>query len=183
MLFIKGSNLEGKLVIKDLLKLERIICDSNDNLTKTELINLPCLNYFSANKCSLNDLIIKKCFKINYLNVGNNLLLNTEFLDNLDPKQLTYLSIHSNNFESQNLEFLSKFDNLEELYIDNSDTKKFTENKYNRFYGNLEPLISMGKLKELSINNTDINNGLEFLRSSCSSMLGKPNFFLLSGAR
>ena len=52
----------------------------------------------------------------------------------------------------QDLSFLSSLVNLEKLNISS-----------NHFFGSLEPLQNLSKLKELYINNTDIDSGLEYL--------------------
>ncbi|CAG8602477.1 4924_t:CDS:2 [Paraglomus brasilianum] len=96
-------------------------------------------------------------------NYGNNLLSDTNFLSNLNAEKLKVLSIHSNNFSKQDLEFLSQFTNLEELYLDNSDEDKFNQGIYNCFTGSLEPLQNLTKLQWLSIAKTDIDHGLEYL--------------------
>jgi hypothetical protein len=89
-----------------------------------------------------------------------------DFLNNLDAGKLVFLSIHSNNFPEQDLSVFSKFTKLEELYIGNSDEERMIENIYNRFHGNLLPLKDLENLKFLSISNTDVNSGLEYLPTS-----------------
>jgi len=139
--------LEGSLVIENFDKLEIIELRDNDDLTSIKLTNLPSLKYFNANNCQLDDIEVNNCPNIVHFNVGNNLLKNTKFLNNLSPKKLSFLSLHSNNFERENLSFLSRFVNLEQLYIDNCDREKFEQNIYNRFYGSLKPLSNLKKLK------------------------------------
>ena len=175
-LFAKSENLEGELIIEDFPKLERIYCDSNSELISVKLINLPKLTTFSANKCQIADLSISKCPEISYLNFGNNLLNETSFLSDLNPGKLVSLSIHSNSFQEQGLKFLSNFINLEQLYIDNSNKGNFEKDNYNKFQGSLEPLSSMSELKELSIGNTDINEGLEYLPPSVEKIYCNTNF-------
>ncbi|CAG8696246.1 9260_t:CDS:1, partial [Ambispora gerdemannii] len=122
VLFARNMGLEGELVVEKFPKLEKIICDSNSKLTSIKVIGLSKLAIFNANACKVNKLVISGCPEIISLNVGNNLLSNTDFLDDLNPEKLTYLSIHSNKFEKkQNLEFLSRFGNLEELYINSNE--------------------------------------------------------------
>src|SRR6185312_7749173 len=165
-IFARGKNLEGKLIIEDFENLEKIECGFNNKLTGIEIANLPQLTYFHANGCEIISIIIKNCPEISYLNVGNNLLSETKFLSQLNSEKLTYLSIHSNNFSEQDLSFLSKFNNLEQLFIDNHDEEKFEKDFYNRFTGSLKPLKDLEKLKWLNISNTDLNSDLEHLPES-----------------
>jgi hypothetical protein len=60
------------------------------------------------------------------------------------------------------------------LVIGNDDEEKIKENKYNRFFGNIETLKNLTELELLHINNTDINGKLKNLPSNleeicCSS--------------
>jgi len=142
-----NQNLSGNLTIQDFPNLEKIDCRNNKDLTNIELINLPNLKHFQANNCQIENIAIANCPNITYFNIGNNLLTKTDFLTNLNPEKLTYLSIHSNNFSKQKLDFLNQFTNLEELYIDNSNEENFYQRTYNHFYGSLRPLQNLTKLK------------------------------------
>jgi hypothetical protein len=73
----------------------------------------------------------------------------------LESGNLVELELGSNDFSMQNLGYFSKFVHLEILKLGS-----------NNFHGSLEPLKNMSKLKRLSISNTDINSGLEFLLES-----------------
>ncbi|CAG8799801.1 14526_t:CDS:2, partial [Racocetra persica] len=112
----------------------KIDLSNNKDLTSLELINLPNLKHLQANNCQLTNLLITNCPNLAYLNVGNNLLTKTDFLTNLNPEKLTHLSIHSNNFSKQKLDFLNQSANLEELYLDNSNEENFDQRIYNHFY-------------------------------------------------
>ena len=85
--------------------------------------------------------------KLKTLNCSNNELTNTNFLKNVNSESLEFLFMGNNNFAPQDLSFLSTFVNLEQLYIDNCDKEKFEHDVYNRFYGSLEPLSNLNKLK------------------------------------
>ncbi|KLL03316.1 MAG: hypothetical protein MRERV_44c003 [Mycoplasmataceae bacterium RV_VA103A] len=162
----KNQNLSGQLSLQHFPILEKIDLSNNKDLTSLELANLPKLKHLQSNNCQLINLIITNCPNLTYLNVGNNLLTKTDFLTNLNPEKLTYLSIHSNNFAKQKLDFLAHFTNLEELYLDNSNEENFDQRTYNHFYGSLKPLQNLTKLKWLSIAKTDIDSGLEYLPNS-----------------
>ncbi|CAI2177391.1 3979_t:CDS:2 [Funneliformis geosporum] len=90
-----------------------------------------------------------------YLLVGDNQLTNLNFLNNLNEEKLTGLYIQNNNFPESDLTPLSKFINLEILELNN-----------NNFVGSLQPLVGSNKLKHLTISNTDIDSGLEYLPES-----------------
>jgi Leucine-rich repeat (LRR) protein len=78
---------------------------------------------------------------------------NFSFLKNLsNPKKITELNITGNNFNRHDLSFLEIFKNLIELHL--SD---------NNFYGSLKSLRNMYNLEKLSISDTDIDSGLEYL--------------------
>jgi Leucine-rich repeat (LRR) protein len=138
------------------------------NLGQIELIDLFELEDFRANPCQLTKLTIKNCPNIENLNVANNLLTKLDFLKNLgeEKNKLKFLSIHSNDFSEKDLSCFSELINLEQLYIDNCDREKFSRGKYNKFKGSLKPLKNLKKLKYLSISNTDIDSGLEYLPES-----------------
>jgi Leucine-rich repeat (LRR) protein len=98
---------------------------------------------------------LKGFVKLERLNCQNNQLTNLELSD---CKNLTHLDCHKNKFSSLN--FLKHVDNLEYLYISDCPELK----------GNLKPLQSLNKLKELDISNTNIGEGLECLSVSCKML-------------
>lgn len=53
----------------------------------------------------------------------------------------------------------------------NNVNERIRNNIYNRWYGSLIYLKDLGKLKELNINGTDINSGLEYLPSSLNNFM------------
>jgi hypothetical protein len=70
-----------------------------------------------------------------------------------------------------------KFINLEELTVGNTshiEETKIKRSIYNRFYGSLEPLKNMYRLKNLSIDNTNIDSGLEYLPDSIQYFYHSP---------
>jgi len=77
-----------------------------------------------------------------------------------------FLGINNNNFPPQDLSIFSRFVNLEKLFVHNSNQEKINQGIYNRFVGSLESLKDLSKLNELSISNTDIDSGLEYLSES-----------------
>ncbi|CAH1764055.1 3148_t:CDS:10, partial [Entrophospora sp. SA101] len=104
--------------------------------------------------------------KIKRLECDDNQISSLNFLSPLDSKILEYLNLNSNNLKEEGelkLSPLSRFKNLRELQIGNKDKKKIVQNIYNRFLGSLEPLKDLNNLKLLNIENTDIDNGIEYL--------------------
>lgn len=161
---ISSKFLEGKLVIKDFANLEELDCSRNQ-LTNLELNNLPKLKTFTGHTCQLTSLTISSCPEIAFFTVAENLLESFDF-NSLNPEKLTStLSIRDNNFPMQDLGCFSKFIKLKQLYVGNLNEKKIRKGIYNRFYGSLEPLKELKKLKEINIGSTDINEGLEYLSS------------------
>jgi len=71
-----------------------------------------------------------------------------------------------NNFLATDIDFFSRFVNLECLCIGTTDINRIGQGIYNRFYGSLYSLRNLSKLKELSICSTDIDDGAEYLPDS-----------------
>src|SRR5947208_2820846 len=104
-------------------------------------------------KSKLVNLSITNCPNITKLNCSGNSLANLDFLTDLNSEKLKELNISNNNFSSD-LTPLSRLVNLEDLRISN-----------NYFTGSPAPLQNLTKLKRLHISNTDIDSGLEYLKS------------------
>lgn len=49
------------------------------------------------------------------------------------------------------------------MLVGNDDQAKINQGIYNHFFGSLEPLKNLTRLRQLDINNTDINSGVEYL--------------------
>jgi len=141
---IIDKNLEGDLRIEGFNNLKILNCQSN-YLTNVEVINCPDITYFD---------------------VGINLLKNFDFSSLISPEKLIFLNVGSNDFEEQNIDFLEKFINLEELYLDSIVEWKIKQGIRNRFNGSLNPLEKLTKLKRVNISNTDICSGLEYFSDS-----------------
>jgi hypothetical protein len=85
-------------------------------------------------------------------------LTSTDFLKTVPyPEKLIHLNIGNNNFAEQNLSFLEKFINLEEIRLGNYNSKKIEQGIYNRFKDSLSFLKNMTKLENIDISNTDID--------------------------
>ena len=166
------DKLEGELDLSEFINLEGSSCTYNQ-LTSINLRNCKNLKEISCayNKLTkldltgLNELEIVECCG-NCLKVFDYRSLNFE--------ELTWLNIGANNLPEQDLTVFSKFINLKALWIGNRDEDIQQGFSVNRFYGSLEPLKNLTKLRILNIDNTDIDSGLEHLPNSveeiyCSS--------------
>lgn len=169
------------LNINDCLKITELKCFGNQ-LEKIDLKNKKNLVKFSCQNNRLSFLDLSSCENLEILKTDNwekdyenfNELSDISFLSQLpNPEKLKVLHLHANNIKSD-LKPFSRFTSLEELDLGlNGFSKEFTEKRGNKFYGSLEPLKSLSKLKNLDIGNTDIDSGLEHLsdnvrRLSCS---------------
>ncbi|WNE39993.1 MAG: hypothetical protein GBAus27B_000060 [Mycoplasmataceae bacterium] len=103
------------------------------------------------------------------LDCSNN-LLNILDLDDLDSKKIRELDLRDNDLDRSNLDFLSKFINLKNLYLGNSESNR-KRGIYNRLYGSLKSLENLTNLKILDIRETDIDRGIEYLSESLDYFL------------
>jgi len=94
------------------------------------------------------------CPSITALYSSRNNLSEINF-SSLDSEKVKVISITGNNLIGGDLSVFSRFINLEELRLGNTS-----------FFGSLEPLKSCLKLKELYIEATNIDRGLEYLPNS-----------------
>ncbi|MCE8163176.1 MAG: protein kinase [Candidatus Moeniiplasma glomeromycotorum] len=114
------------------------------------------LKKLNIEKKNLTDGLDLSDFKnLEELNCSKNNLTNCYFLNTLPhPEKITYLNL-GNNKISQNLVVFGRFGNLKYLDLCN-----------NPFFGSLEPLNKLEKIKSLDISDTDLNNGVEYLPES-----------------
>ncbi|CAI2197598.1 3718_t:CDS:2, partial [Funneliformis geosporum] len=74
---------------------------------------------------------------------------------------------------------LEEKEQVKQIIVDYSNPQKELDEKLglanNNFFGSLEPLAGLNKLKELSIRDTDIDSGLEYLPDSLVTKLPKLN--------
>ena len=100
------------------------------------------------------------------------MVLAQEYLDQHYPKaergSITELGIERKILEGH-LD-LSDFVNLKKLYLGTVKPKKIQQRIFNRFNGSLEPLRNLVELRNLSISNTDIDSGLEYLPESVEKL-------------
>jgi len=141
-----NENLEGELKLEGFTNLKEFECDGSNNLTNLDL---------------------SQCYNLeNVWCVGSN-LTSVEFLNHFPhPEKVDTIFLINNNFSATDIDFFSRFVNLECLCIGTTDINKIEQGIYNRFYGSLYSLRNLNKLKELSICSTDIDDGAEYLPDS-----------------
>jgi Leucine-rich repeat (LRR) protein len=133
-------------------ELEELKCGGN-KIKELDLKNNKNLVVLDCSRNEITDLDLSACSNLKELYCHNNHLSSLRFLDSLPrPEKLTHLNISGNKFASRELNFLSKFKNLEKLFIGD-----------NEFRGSLRALEGMDNLKEVNISDTDIDSGLEYL--------------------
>ena len=150
----KGEkDLEGSINLKGFANLKKLSFYYNKELTDLDLSDCGELQIIEGSDCNLTS--------INFL------------LQLPNPEKLIHLDICGNNITLSDLSCFSKFTNLKELKIgsmtggsDPASRERFAKGIYNRFYGSLKPLQNLKELKKLSIANTDIDSGLEYLSES-----------------
>ncbi|CAI2161579.1 15251_t:CDS:2 [Funneliformis geosporum] len=137
-----------------------------------------------SNKNLEGELGLSEFVNLEELDCSDNQLTNLKFAD---EKKITKLDIRDNYFTQKDLTFLSTFTNLESLKLGRKRVNpsfvlktmlSHEDRHFNSFGGSLEPLKDMSKLKELSIINTDISEGLEHLpesleRIKCGTTIGR----------
>jgi hypothetical protein len=141
------------------------IIDFTDN-RELRIINCPELEVIYCSKNQLTKFDLISCPRVARIVCNINMLTSLNFLNNLESERLVYLDISNNNF-CTDLEPFRRFVNLKFLAIGNKGwSRNEKENIYNLFYGSLEPLRNLNKLEFLSINDTDIDSGVEYLPNS-----------------
>ncbi|CAJ0925562.1 19201_t:CDS:2 [Entrophospora sp. SA101] len=139
-------------------QLKRLDCSRNQ-LTNIKIDNLPRLNHFDAYYNKLSTLVINNCPEISYFDIANNFLSNLDFLDKLNNNKLIRLYMSNNDFLRQDIAIFSKFISLEELRASG-----------NNFYGNLQSLKNLKKLKNLIVADTEVDSGFEYLPDNLSGI-------------
>jgi len=128
--------------------------DKNDSFPEITLSDLPKLKFFFAKNCGLCKLEVSDCIQIRKLSLSGNFLNDLNFLESLDNKKLTNLSISVNEYLSKKLPSLNKFKNLERLDIftediDSSELERYLPNSIKIYYLNREKKEKETKKKEV----------------------------------
>ncbi|CAG8472808.1 2988_t:CDS:2 [Ambispora gerdemannii] len=159
-LVINDKELEGYLDLTDFVNLEELDC-SNNLLTNLNLSQCTKLKKLKCDYNQLTELDLVGLEELEEINCSNNYLPDLIYFPS-NPNKLIFLDVSNNNFPKQDLSFFSQFTSLNYLDFSNNSEKRIQARVYNRFCGSLEPLQNL-KLKKLSISNTDLDAGLEYL--------------------
>ncbi|CAG8663654.1 18913_t:CDS:2 [Rhizophagus irregularis] len=162
-LIINKKKLEYHLDLSDFVNLEKLNCSENE-LTSLDISKNKQLTEIDCSQNKLISLDLSNCLNIKLVTANCNQLNELKLPVSNDLK-LEYLNLLDNSF-SQNLDCFNQLFNLKELLIGNIDGDRIQLGIYNQFHGSLKPLKNLIKLESLSINNTDIEFGLEFLPDS-----------------
>ncbi|CAG8485480.1 7456_t:CDS:1 [Dentiscutata erythropus] len=158
---ISSKNLEDQLELTDFINLNYFDC-SNNGLTS---LNLKDCQRLEVIHCYCNRIRLLNLPKLNQLrefDASYNQLIDID-LSAFNPENLLILKLHTNNFNSQDIDCFSSFTKLEYLLFCNDVRERIEKNDYNRFYGSLKSLQNMNNLKYLDIRATDVEKGLEYL--------------------
>ncbi|RGB40086.1 hypothetical protein C1646_664136 [Rhizophagus diaphanus] len=158
------ENLEGHLDLSDFINLKKLDC-SNNKLTSLNISKNEKLTEIDCSQNNLISLDLSNCSNLKSVTANCNRLneLKLPVIENND--KLEYLNLLDNSF-SQKLNCFSRLINLKDLHIGNTDEGRIERGIYNRFYSSLKPLKNLIKLENLSINDNDIDSGLEHLPES-----------------
>jgi hypothetical protein len=156
---IGWKELKGKLNLNDFTNLEKLDCHWN-SLTSLNVGNCKKLKELYCSYNQITQLILPNNLEI--LHCRDNLLTDLDFKV-LNGEKLTSLNLENNNFSARDLSCFSSFAELERLDIGTYNQDKINQNLYNRWTGSLEPLKDLNKLRKLAIDNTDLNEGIEYL--------------------
>lgn len=157
---IRDNSLEGELKLEDFDNLKKFCCRGN-KLVELSVNDCAELEDLDCSFNSLTNLNFSKLKKLWRFSGSDNILTDLNFLSSFSVDSLIVLNIANNNFPRRDLSILSRFANLELLWIGNDDEEKIEEDIYNRFCGSLKPLKNLTRLESLNISNTDISDGLE----------------------
>ena len=198
-----NNNHLKNLKVNHLTNLKSLHCYRNWDLTRLNCNDLVNLENILAQECNLNFAGILHCVNLEVLDLAENKLSNLNvtkckelrwfscrdnFLTRLILKNnqfLEFLSISNNYFSPMDVKNLSHLTNLETLIIglhlpsDASEEERklmgFAKGGYNKWFGSLEAFKDMKFLTNLYINNTDIDEGLEYLPKGVKIFCCYPN--------
>ncbi|CAB4414918.1 unnamed protein product [Rhizophagus irregularis] len=160
---VTNKSLEGHLDLSDFVNLEKLDCSTN-KLTSLDISKNEKLTEIDCSQNNLISLDLSNCLNIKSVTANYN-QLNDLKLSAANNETLEYINLLDNSF-SQNINCFGHLVNLKQLLIGNTDENRIKQGIYNRFYGSLKSLKLIIKLENLSINDTDIDSGLEYLPDS-----------------
>lgn len=162
----KFKGVEGVLLEKCFLKTP---------ITKINVSGLSNLLMLVLSYNNLTSIDLSGCVNLVKLVINNNNLTSIDFLKTLpNPEKLEVLKIYDNNIQPTTLDFLRPFVNLKDcrlgLNFSGPWQENLANNKYNRFYGTLEPIKNLAKLEKFCVAGTDIEEGLEYIPSKIAEL-------------
>ncbi|CAG8776967.1 6488_t:CDS:2, partial [Gigaspora margarita] len=152
------NNQLTSLSISNLDNLKELSCDGN-KLTNLDCNNCQKLEIIECYDNKLTSFNLTNCSNITKIYCDDNFLTSLTFLENLSSEKLKTLSLSNNDFFSSDLTPLERFVSLRELRLNSG-----------RFFGLLEPLKNLTRLEVLSISDTNIEGGLEYLPNSLQDL-------------
>lgn len=158
---ISEKKLEGSLDLQEFPSLEWLDCHNNQ-ITSLNISNCKNLEALFCDSNKLTSLDLTSCQKLKMLECSDNYLKKFNYFS-CNPDKLTLLNVSDNNLPRQDLSVFSRFSKLEHLGFGNRNEVKIKGNVYNRFFGSLEPLKDLKRLRSLLMSNTDIEESLEYL--------------------
>ncbi|CAI2175667.1 14110_t:CDS:2 [Funneliformis geosporum] len=158
---ISGKNLKGDLDLSEFINLEDLDCSYNQ-LGTINLSNCLKLRVLDCSFNKLTDLELTNLSELEIINCNEN-YLNKFNYSSLNPEKLVILNLSDNNLPEKDLSVFGRLSKLKGLYIGGNNKNHFAQNIYNKFFGSLRPLRNLAQLKDLLIDNTDINGGIEYL--------------------
>jgi diadenosine tetraphosphate (Ap4A) HIT family hydrolase/ATP-dependent Lon protease len=165
-----SENRLSEIDLKNNKNLTKLCCRNNrltdldlSNCKNLQLLEVQNFESYTKVKNSLFGDYSEKYYE-KYYNNNFNKLVNITFLEQLpNPDKLKTLWLSGNSIHND-LTIFTRFVNLETLGLETQNySENFIKEKGNKFYGSLEILKDLTKLKELYLSNTDIDSGLEYL--------------------
>lgn len=146
---------------EEITNLKLINLNLTENLDISDFVNLEEELDFARNR--LIEIILLKNNRFKSIITNDNSLVKFNY-NYLNSETLVKLNLSNNNLEATEISVFSNLINLEVLLIGSEN--KFQKIAYNKFYGSLESFKNLTKLENLNIENTDINQGIEYLPTS-----------------
>ncbi|CAI2190883.1 10940_t:CDS:2, partial [Funneliformis geosporum] len=164
------KKVESIIVVKDMWSDDKNPLVTKEKAKKIDGRELDLTNFANLKEIKIDGNYLKSPLvklelgeqpKLDFLYLPNNQLTH------LDLTACPDLNLSRNNFpNTQDLSIFSYLINLTNLNLGGDNQEKINQGIYNRFTGSLEPLKNMNKLEWLSIGNTDLDSGLEYLPES-----------------
>ncbi|CAI2167897.1 1490_t:CDS:10 [Funneliformis geosporum] len=146
--------LQNNNIMEDKEKVEEISAELIDNIRKEAGI----IKKLEGGELDLRDFANLEKIKVSSYMGLSTPITSIKLVKN--SEKLKSINISNNNIQPNDIEMFSGFINLESLLIGT----EYPNEKYNRFFGNLNSLKNMPNLSYLCIEATDVDGGLEYLQ-------------------